>query len=456
MFAKECSRGQATSCTGPDMAPHSNLAEHLIGVLNVICGRFLREGERIGNPGVLTPRMPRRAQVIPAPRPWEQGPKSRIGGYGMIDGEMVTAVMADEILRPGPGQVKALINHGGNPASSVPDQKKVVKAFRQLELLVSIEPYWTVTARLSHYILPPRLQYERADLPLWMFEQLIFPEPYTRYTPAAAAPPPGSEVADDYAIFWGLAKRLGHPLALFGVPLDMERQPSMDDILAILARNAPVPLDELKRHPRGALFEGEPQLVEPAEPGWAGRFTCMPDDVAAEMAEVLAEGAPAPLPGGLAVTHRLAVRRHRDVFNSTLRHLPTMRRRVPHNLAYLAPDDLAAHGLAAGDWIEITSDAGRIEAVAAEDPQLRPGVVSISHGFGGLPDADGATGDYLSEGVSINQLISTDRHLEPINAMPRMTAIPVHIRRSGRNDLGRHPTPSPAKRAMKDEAMPGA
>jgi hypothetical protein len=59
----------------------------------------------------------------------------------------------------------------------------------------------------------------------------------------------------------------------------------------------------------------------------------------------------------------------------------------------------------------------------AIDPDVRCGVISISHGFGGLPDEV----DYESQGVNTNLLISTDRDLAAINAMPRMSGIPVSI-----------------------------
>ncbi|NIQ35403.1 MAG: hypothetical protein GTN86_05670, partial [Xanthomonadales bacterium] len=59
---------------------------------------------------------------------------------------MPTAALADEMLLDGEGQVKALINLGGNPAMAWPDQLKTVQALGQLELLVSIEPALTATA----------------------------------------------------------------------------------------------------------------------------------------------------------------------------------------------------------------------------------------------------------------------------------------------------------------------
>src|SRR3546814_15004524 len=98
------------------MAPHSNLSDHLIETLNVVCGRYMREGERVANPGVLRARQPQRAQVTAAPRWWEKGYKSRIGGFGMLGDEMMSGILADEILEPGEGQIRALITHGSNLA----------------------------------------------------------------------------------------------------------------------------------------------------------------------------------------------------------------------------------------------------------------------------------------------------------------------------------------------------
>src|SRR3546814_2506517 len=78
------------------MSPHSNLSEHLIECLNVVCGRFVREGEEIGNPGFIFRREGLRAQVDSPTRSWEHGPRTRTGGYGPIGGEMATGVLADE------------------------------------------------------------------------------------------------------------------------------------------------------------------------------------------------------------------------------------------------------------------------------------------------------------------------------------------------------------------------
>ena len=105
--------------------------------------------------------------------------------------------------------------------------------------------------------------------------------------------------------------------------------------------------------------------------------------------------------------------------------LPELQRLVRYNVANMNPDDMAALGLDDGDWIEVSSAHGAIQVLAEPDETLRRGVVSISHGFGGLPDE----ADFLNGGVSPNLLISTDRDLQTINAMPRMTAVPINVRR---------------------------
>jgi anaerobic selenocysteine-containing dehydrogenase len=334
---------------------------------------------------------------------------------------MVTGRLADEILAPGPGQVRFLLNHGGNPASSVPDQRKIVAALKALELLVTIDPVMSATARLSHYVLPPKLQFERPDLPIHLFESNTFPTAATRYTPAVVDPPPGSEVCDEWRVMWELARRLGKQINYGGASLDMVTPPTDDELLALVLGHAPVSLDELKRHPLG-YYHSELQYALPMDPATAGRFGLMPDDVEAEIAVLRNE---IDVPADDRFPFQLTNRRSRHRMNSMGGTLPELRRLMPYNVGNMNPQDMAAHGVDAGDWIEVSSEHGAIEVLAEPDETIRRGVVSISHGFGGLPDEE----DFLAKGASPNALISTDDHLQTINAMPRMTAIPISIRR---------------------------
>lgn len=421
-FAFDSKRGAVATGTGPSMSPYSNLMEQLAGVLNVICGRYVREGEAIANPGLILGWQPKPAQVVNIGRSWESGPKSKAGGFGTIGGEMLTPILADEILLPGENQIKALFSVGGNPVAAIPDQNKVVKAFKELDLLVSLEPFMTPTAALSDYILPPRMPYERADTHLALFESAIYGSPYARYTAPVAKPPAGSELCDEWSVFWTLAKKLNLQLSINGKALDMNADLSDDQLLAMLVSNSPVDFDTLKSAESGYTHPEE-LFAQPADPATMSHFTTMPDDVIDEMKALRRSYKETLNKPNTTYTHRLSTRRNRHRFNTIGHYSPYLKRLTPYNPAYMHPSELEAKGFKNGDMITITSDHGSIRAKVEADASVRPGVVSISHCFGDLPGND----DYDQFGSSTNQLISTDRNMETINAMPRMSGIPVAI-----------------------------
>src|SRR3546814_7245070 len=122
---------------------------------------------------------------------------------------------------------------------------------------------------------------------------------------------------------------------------------------------------------------------------------------------------------GRCYTHLLSNRRNRHRFNSYGCAVDELKKLLPRNLAYLNPDEMAERGLVNGDWIEIASDNGTIEAIVEADETIRPGVVSMSHGFGGLPE----DGDYLANGASANLLISTrsEEHTSELQSLMRIS-----------------------------------
>src|SRR3546814_5165049 len=111
-------------------------------------------------------------------------------------------------------------------------------------------------------------------------------------------------------------------------------------------------------------------------------------------------------------------------FNSQGAAIPILKPLSPYNFADINPADLNGRGVLSGELIEVSSDAGSIVAIADADETVRRGVISMSHGFGGLPE----DGDYRVNGSVTNQLISLDRDCQTINAMPRMSGIPVNFR----------------------------
>ena len=76
-------------------------------------------------------------------------PKLRVRGLGDTLVGPSTAAIADEILEPGDGQIRALVSCGGNPMAAWPDQLKVRAALEQVELLVQFDPWMSSTAKLA-------------------------------------------------------------------------------------------------------------------------------------------------------------------------------------------------------------------------------------------------------------------------------------------------------------------
>lgn len=409
------------------MTPFSNLAQHMLDCLNVICGRVLREGEPVHRRNVMSPPMPALAQVIPPLRPWEADGPSRIRGTRLLYGERPTGTLADEILTPGEGQIRALIVDGGDPMNSFPDQRRTAAALDALELSVSIDPWPTATARRAHYVLAPTMQYERPDMPMNLAGYAIWPGGWAQYTPAIIAPPEGAELVHDWQVFWGMAKRLGKTITYAGKQaLDMETMPGCDDLLAIRLSDAVVSLDQVRAHPHGHDFGTGGEVVQPAMDAGAGRFDLLADDVAAELADYLSRQ---DRPGhvnrlGKNFTHLLSSRRMRDFFNGNGVHLRTVRKRNPWNPAFLSPHDVAELDLAEGQRVELETAFGRTVALVSVDPDLRPGV-TLAHGWSGDPDGNLPPEEV---GTCVNLLIDADREVEAINAMPHFSAVPVNIR----------------------------
>lgn len=200
----------------------------------------------------------------------------------------------------------------------------------------------------------------------------------------------------------------------------MEHAPSHTELARAYLRDAKFSFDQLACKPSGLMLDLTGQTVLPAgEDG--NRFTVMPDDVAEEFAAFLASMGQRQA----GFTHLLASRRIRDLFNSTGMALDSVRKRTPTNFAFLNPRDLAARSVFPGDTVELRSPHGQTLAVARPDPDVRPGVVSIAHGWGGLPGED----DPLAQGAAVNRLTDDATVYESICAMPHLSGIPVSIQR---------------------------
>lgn len=409
-----------TTGTGANMGPQSNLVEHLAWCINIVCGRFAREGEPWHLPTVLSATPDPIAAVTGPGRSWESGFISRIGeGYGLLFGELPSATLPDEILEPGPDRIRALIVIGGNPATAIPGQRRVVDALSALELLVVIDPFLNETAQLADFVLAPAMQLERPQHTAHLEHHIG--APFAQYVPRLLEPPPG--VLEDWEYLAKLTHAMGRELKVFGRRLvPGEPLPSSDEMLVWQAENGSVPLADVQTHPHGHLYADLPLVRVGRNKGVGGRFRLLAEDVAGELESALAS-ASAMMPS--AAEFLLVVRRIKATMNSTGRTIEGLSKQR-HNICYVHSEDLTALGISANAVVRLQSRHGSVRVILGVDDNLRRGVMSMTHGYGGLPVDD----DPTVLGTNPNRLLSGTDDLQSINAMPRMTAVPVTVIRT--------------------------
>ena len=436
----QAKRGGATAGTGPNMAPHGNLTEYLLLCLMSLCGRWLKAGERVPNPGVLGPSFAPRAQAN-APWPaWGYGEKLRVRGFTDAACGLATSALPDEILMPGDGQVKALISIGGNPLMAWPDQNKTLKALKALDLFVCLDIQKVHNSfHLADYTIACKhsLESPAMTLPNEMLSYFGtgfgFSVPYAQYAPPAAALPEGADVVEEWELFYGIAKRMQIALEIkvayswtttSGEPrryrFDMENKPNTDELFEALCDGGRVPLATVKSEPQGRVFEGEDVFVEGAEPGREARLQVGDATMCAELQGIAAErqDKDAGFP------FRLISRRLHHVMNTTGRNNPRQMRKQRYNPAYMNPGDLAALGLKDGDEVRIASRYGEIPGIVEAEEGIRSGVISMSHCFGPDPENPGPVREF---GSNVALLSSVEHEVDPYSGIPRMSAIPVRV-----------------------------
>jgi anaerobic selenocysteine-containing dehydrogenase len=426
-------RGTAVTGTGPEMGPHPNLLQHLVQSLNAICGRHYREGERLPNPGVLTPAGPRNAEATgPQPQWLTDGIKSRVSEdicetvvlspYGPLK-EMPTAVISDEMLQEGAGQIKALICVGGNPLLAWPNQEKTHAALAGLELLVCIDIKMAATAKMADYVLAPKVCLEREDVTL--LTDIWHDKPYSQYTQTVVEAE-GDKI-EEWEFFWEMGKRMGLDLSMANGPIDMQKKPSKFDLLATITKGSRVPLQEIYNTEGGKVFDVPDVILGPADPATRGHLQLYPPGLEQEL-----DAAHKDLTSSVTENFPLLLisRRMKNTYNSTGPELSLLKSKGTTNPAFIHSQELAALHIADGEIIEVQSQHGAIPAVARASDDIKPGVISMSHCWGGSPDpGDNSDSKVREIGSNTNRLIDNRESAERYSGMCRQSSIPVAIKK---------------------------
>jgi anaerobic selenocysteine-containing dehydrogenase len=434
-------KGLACGGTGINMAPRGTLTEYLLLSLNTLCGKWLREGERVNNPGVLIPKGPARAQVVPPSPGWGFGHKLRVRGLTNTAAGMPTHALPDEILLEGEGQVKALICVGGNPLMAWPDTDKTKRALQSLDLFVVVDPRMTECAKMADYVIAPRNGLEEPASTL-SAEGLQFYAPnwgygvpWAQYSPAMVEPPEGSDLMADWEFFYRLSQRMDLKLSINSgssirrpgdpagrrLQVDMKNPLSTDELLEFITEGARISLSEVAKYPGGGIFE-PPQAtyVLSAEEGDSVHFDISNSYMMEELQEVAME----KTQHSSRYPFRMITRRLVHLMNSQGSEISRSTDRWRHTPVFMNQEDLTALKLEPGDLISLQSAHSSISATADLDNTIKPGVIAAVHCYG----------DTLSEGQDIehlNMLLSNEGDNDKFSGIPRMSDVPVNIVKAG-------------------------
>ncbi len=428
-------RGYVMAGTGPNMSGAGTIIEYLVLVLDTLCGRWLRAGETIRATPALLPTYPAYAQAYdPQVDHLAQEPL-RIRGLRKSAAGMPTAALAEEILTPGEGQVRALISWGGNPVLAFPDQAKTVRALESLDLFVQIDPWYTESARLADYVFPPTLPMEvpattmLLDFVTGRATGYGLDRAYAQYTPAVVPRPEGSDLLEEWEFFYELMCRMGFPVRVKPIgwrgdlpALCIAAKPTTDELIEMFASNSRVPLEIVKSHPAGHVYPEVIEVVQPSEEGHNGLLDIGSEEMLRHLRAELCSTidiAPGKFP------FRLLCRRANHVYNSSY-NLKTTNHGIGYNPTYMNPEDMAAAGLRERERVLIASAAGQIEGFAHADSHLRRGLVSMMFAYGAPREREV---DAAILGSSVNQLLRTDDIFDPYTGQPRMSNVPINVTR---------------------------
>ncbi|BBT18394.1 oxidoreductase [Metapseudomonas otitidis] len=344
---------------------------------------------------------------------------SRVSGLPEYGGELPVSALAEEMLTPGEGQIRALVTVAGNPVLSTPNGRRLEQALDGLEFMVSVDLYINETTRYADLILPPTapLEHDHYDTTFNLFAV----RNVTRFNEPVLAKPAGA--LDDWEIFVGLAKAFA---ARTGVELKPTLPPRQ--MIDMGLRFGPygersswgLSVERLAEHPHGLD-------LGPLKPNLAGRLKTEARRVVADPALFMQDLArfaeqPAPVVGELVLIGRRHVRSN----NSWMHNYHRLVKGKPRHQLLMHPDDLARRGLSDGQRVRVRSRVGSIEVEVAASLEMMPGVVSLPHGWGhGRPGVMMAIAAELP-GASANDL-TDERFLDAVSGNAALNGVPVEV-----------------------------
>ncbi|RKX80031.1 MAG: hypothetical protein DRP87_00920 [Spirochaetes bacterium] len=317
--------------------------------------------------------------------------------------ECHTMTAMDYILGKGEYPLRAMLLTGANPVITNPNAEKVKEAFSKLDLFVVRDLFLTETASLAHYILPAASFLERSELSFYPHYHWVSLSRKVLHIP---------DVVDEYSFWKELAQRLGFAEKFF--PWENE-----EEVNRWMLEGTSVSIEALQENHHGMQYRPITyrKYLNTPFPTPSGKFEFFSE----YLADRGYEGLPLytkpfysrenmnKYPFTLITGARNLVFTH-----SRFRNIYRFSRKYPHAVVEINSQDAAGLDIKDGDKVRIKSETGEVivKAVLMHKGEIKPGMLQVTHGWGG--------------NSNINRL-TLDNVNDPISGFPQTTSIPVNI-----------------------------
>jgi len=454
-LARELAAAESAACygrLGTCVQEFGLLASWGVELINVLTGNLDRPG------GVMFPSPAASIAALAKAPPFTFGRwQSRVGGQPEVRGRIPSSTMAEEMLTPGPGQVRAMILLMTNPLRSAANSVQLERAFAGLDFIVAVDFYINETTRHAHIILPTPSPVEQPNYELGLYHLSV--RNVAKWSWPAVPVPAGTPQAWEVivrlaAIFMGMGDR---PLAelddiiferLATGALEQCAWPDLtvkeiahalegvrgpERAVDMLVRLGPygdgfgrrpdgLTLDRVREAPHGIdLGPLAPRLREIINTA-SGLIELAPRAMTEDLARLGDR-----LEGDTGGT-RLIGRRDLRASNSFMHNLPALVKGPERCTLQISPDDATALGLTDGGLARITSRVGSLVAPVEVTADLMPGVVSLPHGWGHDVEEARLTVAKMHAGVNTNML-TDDQAYDTATGTAVLFGTPVTIER---------------------------
>jgi anaerobic selenocysteine-containing dehydrogenase len=384
--------------------------------------------------------------------------QSRVRGAPEIAFQLPAAVMAEEMEQPGAGQVKALITMCANPAVSAQNGGgRLSRAMEQLEFMLSFDIYINESSRHADVILPSPDHMEHSDFMVYFITYCV--RDYVRYCPPVTELAAGalhdsdilnglvarilgitSEEAEERALnlLYEQLKAQGNPVCNSINYVDIRKAlgdaPGQDRMLDLLLRSSRDYGDHFGARPDGLTLQrlkAQPHGVDlgPMQSRLAEaiylphkKVELMPQIITADIPNLRAWIDAGTADGLTLITGR----RHVRSCNSWMHNLHVLVKGKDRCTLVMHPHDAQQRGIADQAMVEVRTQTGTVKVRAEISEDIRPGVVSLPHGWG--HDEPGTRMQIASEHAGVNaNLLSGIELLDRPSGNAVFNGIPVEV-----------------------------